>query len=86
MVVRRFLDVMERDVGDAVPRGGMDHATTHISRTLLTLDDRGRTDLAAILRSALHAAQRIEEESRRRREGAQHHSELLVLHFEAPGA
>jgi hypothetical protein len=83
MVARRILDVVVRDASDAIPRGGMDLTTTHISRTPLALDDRGRTDLAAVLRSTLEAAQRIDAESRRRLDGPLQSADLVVLHFQA---
>jgi DNA-binding transcriptional ArsR family regulator len=84
MAVRRVLDVIVRDLGDAVPLGGMDDPTMHVSRTFLTLDDPGRAELAAVLRTTIETAQRIEEQSCRRRDGPVHRSEMIVLRFEAP--
>ena len=84
MAVRRILDVIVRDLGDAVPHGGMDHPTMHVSRSLLKLDDRGRADLADLLLSTIEAARRMEQESCRRRDGEVSVSELVALRFEAP--
>jgi hypothetical protein len=79
-MVRRVLEDIWRDATDALPAGGMDAATTHISRTMVRLDAEGREALAAVLRATLDATQRIEAASRRRNRDAQD-AEVAILSF-----
>jgi DNA-binding transcriptional ArsR family regulator len=80
---RVLVDALSRDAYRALDEGGMDGGTTHLSRSYLQLDDRGREELAALLRSTLDAVGRIEAESR----GRAHQLErvqLQLLAFDGP--
>lgn len=80
-IVRRALEVFWRDATRALPRGGMDPPTTHVSRSFVTLDAQGRRELAALLRSTLVTAEDIGRASRER--GAEEReTELVILHFD----
>jgi hypothetical protein len=80
-LVRLTIDVSWREVGDALPRGGMDDTAAHVSRTFLTLDPQGREELAALLRSTTEAAGEIEQASRERSGPGRERWELLVFGF-----
>lgn len=80
-IARRALEQFWHDAGDALPRGGMDDPATHLSRTLCTLDELGRADVAGLLRRTLEAVGRIEGESRERASGDARRWELVVLSF-----
>jgi hypothetical protein len=80
---RLLVDALSRDAHRALDGGGMDCATTHLSRNLVLLDDRGREELSALLRATLDAAERIEAESRDRA-GQLRSVELQVLAFDGP--
>jgi hypothetical protein len=78
---RLLVDALSRDAHRALDEGGMDGATTHLSRSFLRLDDQGRDELSALLESTLDAIGRIEAESRDRR-GQLESVELQLLAFD----
>ena len=86
MLVRRLLEDLWGDATDALPAGGMDAATAHVSRSFLRLDRQGREELATLLRSTLAEAQRIEAASRDRGDAGARPGELVVLSFEPASA
>jgi DNA-binding transcriptional ArsR family regulator len=79
-LVRRSLELVWRDASAALPAGGMDAATAHVSRALLTLDEPAREQLAALLRSTLERAGSIGDASRAR-DASGARSELVILYF-----
>jgi DNA-binding transcriptional ArsR family regulator len=79
--VRRVLEDVWGEATEALPSGGMDDRTTHISRQVLSLDDRGRLELAALLRATVDAAVEIERASRARGGDAESPAELVILQF-----
>ena len=81
-LVRGTMDDSFREAGDALPQGGMDRATAHVSRSFLELDDRARVELAAVLADALGAAQRIERASRERAAANARPHELVIMSFD----
>lgn len=80
---RLLVEALSRDAHGALDRGGMDSSTTHLSRSFLLLDDEGREQLAALLRSTLDEVGRIEAESRERA-GQRAPVELQLLAFDGP--
>jgi DNA-binding transcriptional ArsR family regulator len=81
---RLLVEATSRDAHRALDEGGMDCATTHLSRSPLLLDDQGRQDLAALLQSTLDAAARIEAESRDRAAHQLQRVQLQLLAFDDP--
>jgi DNA-binding transcriptional ArsR family regulator len=81
-LVRLTIDAGFREAADALPHGGMDSATAHVSRSFLTLDGQGRDALAALLRETLAGAFAIERQSRARSAPDHAAHELLMLSFE----
>jgi hypothetical protein len=82
VLLRRTMDEMFKEAGDALPRGGMDRRDTHMSRSFLTLDEQGRAALASLLHTTFQTALEIQEESRRRDAADQMPCELIVMSFE----
>jgi hypothetical protein len=82
-LVRGTIDDSFREAGDALPRGGMDAATSHISRSFFELDAQARVELAGVLADALSAARRIERASRERAPAERRPYELVIMCFEA---
>lgn len=78
---RLLVDALSRDAHRALDQGGMDGGTTHLSRSFLLLDDQGREELSALLRSTLDAIGRIAAESRDRA-GHLEPVELQLLAFD----
>jgi DNA-binding transcriptional ArsR family regulator len=81
-LVRLTIDAGFREAGDALPRGGMDAATAHVSRSFLVLDGQGRTALAALLHETVAGALAIERASRKRESADTTPYELIVMGFE----
>jgi DNA-binding transcriptional ArsR family regulator len=79
-VRRRTLEVIWAEATESLPEGGMDDPRTHVSRSLLRLDEQGLTELATLLRQTLDAAAEIERASRSRSTGASP-VELAILQF-----
>jgi hypothetical protein len=68
--------------------GGFDHGNSHLTRTQLTLDARGRSDLSRACLRLLDQAERIEEAAKKRIERNPHTGEtkdvaLVMMLFEA---
>jgi DNA-binding transcriptional ArsR family regulator len=80
-LVRRLLEQVWRDADRALPQGGMDERATHVSRTVFTLDEQGRVEIAALLRRSLQEAGRIDARSRAREAADGRRWELAVLYF-----
>jgi DNA-binding transcriptional ArsR family regulator len=73
------------DVRAAAESGGFDHVQTHVSFTLLDLDEQGMSDLGALLSETLDRALEIVAESAGRRTeggGEALATELAMLHFQ----
>jgi hypothetical protein len=81
-LVRLTMDTSWREASDALPRGGMDAATSHVSRSLLALDEQGRGELAALLQATVAEARAIERQSRERGASDDVPCELIVMGFE----
>jgi len=84
-----ILDRIRADVVEAGRDGGFDEVETHVSRSLLTLDDRGWEELTALLAETLDRALEIHSASLGRlvdegdgREPRE--TELAMLHFVRP--
>jgi hypothetical protein len=82
VLIKGTLDSSWREARDALPRGGMDPATSHVSRSFLSLDRQGRDDLATLLVETLDAARRIEQASRERAPDGSANQELVIMNFE----
>jgi DNA-binding transcriptional ArsR family regulator len=80
-LVRGAMDTSWREAADALPLGGMDDATAHVSRSVFALDDQGRADLAALLLATWTKAGEIEAASRRRGTDTEPR-ELVIFSFE----
>ncbi|HEX8856861.1 MAG TPA: winged helix-turn-helix domain-containing protein [Thermoleophilaceae bacterium] len=82
------LDHIGRQVRGAAENGAFDAPDTHLSRSRLLVDDRGRRELAELGVDLLERVQKIEEESTKRLEAANHEgerpSELVLMVFDSP--
>jgi hypothetical protein len=81
-LVRLTLDTSWEEARDALPHGGMDDVTAHVSRSLYDLDGAARGDLAALLRATLRRAGHIDRASRERGGGDAVPYELVIIGFE----
>jgi DNA-binding transcriptional ArsR family regulator len=85
-----ILETVGRDATEALVAGTIDARTdSHVSRTPLTLDEQGWSDLTTLLAETLERAGEIQEESADRLSGSKDSgiaTKLAVLHFEAPAA
>jgi hypothetical protein len=81
-LVRHMIDAAMRDAADAIPAGGMDAATTHMSRTYLDLDGHARTELACLLRDTFEQAAEIAKASGLRGSTEVKPHELVIMSFE----
>lgn len=81
-LVRLTIDAGFTEAGDALPRGGMDGAATHVSRSFFLLDERGREALASLLYETVSTALAIETASRERAAHDALPYELIVMSFE----
>jgi DNA-binding transcriptional ArsR family regulator len=81
-LVRHMIDAAVRDAADAIPAGGMDAATTHMSRTYLDLDEHARAALASLLRETFQRAAAIAKASGRRGSDEVKPHELVIMSFE----
>ena len=61
--------------------GGFDHATAHLSRCLLELDEQGAAEVAATLREAIDRVAQIAAEARERDAAGLESYELVVQLF-----
>jgi DNA-binding transcriptional ArsR family regulator len=78
---RLLVDAMSRDAHRSLDNGGMDRASTHLSRSFLQLDARAREELAALLYSMMDEVERIEADARARA-GPTEPVELQLLAFD----
>ena len=84
------LETVGQDATEALTAGTIDaRPDSHISRTPLTLDDRGWSDLNALLAETVEKALEIQNEATTRLgddEGDGIAAKLAILHFETPRA
>jgi hypothetical protein len=80
---RLLVEALSRDAYGALDEGGMDRATTHLSRNRVLLDAQGRAELSALLRSTVEAVERIEALARQRT-GELEPVALQLLAFDEP--
>jgi DNA-binding transcriptional ArsR family regulator len=82
------LETIGQDATEALIAGSIDARTdSHVSRTPLTLDDQGWSELTTVLADALNRALEIQEEAASRlaaEKGEGISSRMAILHFEAP--
>jgi DNA-binding transcriptional ArsR family regulator len=79
------LGEIARDLKGAGEAGGLDRENMHVNRLALTLDDQGWDELSALLSDVLERARRIQEQSNKRRKGADEGAvptTLVVMQFE----
>ena len=85
-MVASALGEVARSVGDAATVGGFDRQDAHLTRTRVVLDEQGWSELAVALSEMLGRAERIQEESGKRLEQADHQGEmsaaLVMMLFE----
>ena len=86
-----ILETVGQDATEALVAGTIDARTdSHVSRTPLSLDDQGWSDVTTLLAETLERALEIQEESANRL-GSEKKTEsiptkLAILHFETPTA
>jgi DNA-binding transcriptional ArsR family regulator len=82
------LETVGQDATEALTAGSIDaRADSHVSRTPLTLDDQGWSDLTALLGETLEKALEIQAQAATRLGDSQKDAidtRLAILHFEAP--
>lgn len=85
-----ILETVGQDATEALMAGTIDARTdSHVSRTPLVVDEKGWTDIAALLAETLDRAIAIQEEAASRlsgEDGGSISTKLAILHFEAPAA
>jgi DNA-binding transcriptional ArsR family regulator len=79
---RTVIDPAMREAADALPRGGMDSGSTHMSRDFFALDRHGRDELAALLRETVERARAIAAASRERAGDDAVPHELVIMSFD----
>ncbi len=83
-----ILEMVGHDATSALMAGSIDaRSDSHVSRTPLTLDEKGWTDLTAVLADALNRALEIQKESAKRLSSEKSEpieTKLAILHFESP--
>jgi DNA-binding transcriptional ArsR family regulator len=80
-LVRGTIEGALREAADALPRGGMDAPTSHVSRSYFVLDRQGQEELASLLRSSLEAVRVIEAASSARAGDDADAQELVIISF-----
>jgi DNA-binding transcriptional ArsR family regulator len=81
------LETVGQDATEALVAGSIDaRPDSHVSRTPLTLDDQGWSDITSLLADTLEKALQIQEEAASRGEGESGTiaTKLAILHFESP--
>ena len=76
------------DLRGAAAEGGFDRPNIHMTRTALTLDERGWEELSGVLADVLERARRIQEDSNKRRkraDAAPIPTALVLMQFEGGG-
>jgi hypothetical protein len=82
-VVLGLLEVTSGDLRVAARYGGFDDAKTHLSRSLLDLDEQGVAEVASTLRETVDRLQRIAASARDRNAGGERH-EIVMQFFRVP--
>jgi hypothetical protein len=80
---RLLVEALSRDAFRSLDGGGMDRATTHLTRNRVLLDAQGRDELSALLRSTVEAVERIQA-SARERAGELEAVAVQLLAFDEP--
>jgi DNA-binding transcriptional ArsR family regulator len=84
------LETVGQDATEALAAGTIDaRPDSHVSRTPLTLDDQGWSDIASLLAGTLEKALEIQDEATARLSGDKADgisTKLAMLHFETPQA
>ncbi len=75
------LSVTGEESKTAAFHGGFDAATTHISRSLLDLDERGVADVATTLRDVIARLEEITAAVRERDAGGRERHEVVIQYF-----
>src|SRR4051794_11417164 len=85
-MVRSALGDLARSVNEAAALGGFDRADSHLTRSHLTLDDRGWLELGDALMKLMAKAEKIEAASQKRLRrpdhGEERRSTLVMMLFE----
>ncbi len=86
-----ILETVGQDATEALVAGTIDGRTdSHVSRTPLSLDEQGWSDVTALLAETLERALEIQEESAHRlgdgKKAESISTKLAILHFETPAA
>ena len=81
VLVRAVIDGAVRESVDALASGGMDDASTHLSRSYLMLDEQGWLELASLLRETYARASDIDRASRDRARQDAAPYELVIMSF-----
>jgi hypothetical protein len=85
-----ILETVGQDATEALVAGSIDARTdSHVSRTPLSLDDQGWSDITALLADTLEKAIEIQEEAATRlsdNKSGGITTKLAILHFETPQA
>jgi len=83
------LSDIARDLKGAAEEGGFDRENIHVSRVALMLDERGWDELSRVLSEVLQRARSIQEQSNKRRKGAENGvipTALVLMQFEGGNA
>lgn len=87
-IVGSVLETIGQDATESLVAGAIDARTdSHVSRTPLTLDDQGWSDVTALLADTLNRAIEIQTEAASRlsdKKGDSINTKLALLHFETP--
>ncbi len=84
-----ILETVGQDATEALVAGTIDGRTdSHVSRTPLSLDEQGWSDVTTLLAETLERALEIQEESANRLSSKEEaiSTKLAILHFETPAA
>jgi gamma-glutamyl phosphate reductase len=77
-------------VTDAAATGGFEHEDAHLTRTRLVLDEQGWAELSQELHRVLEHAEKLQEQSKKRLEKADHEGErrtgLVTMLYESSPA
>ncbi len=77
-MISSALEEVSRSVSEGAALGGFERSDAHLTRTRLTLDERGWNELGGALMQLLERAERIQDESARRLKGSDHEGELAA--------
>jgi DNA-binding transcriptional ArsR family regulator len=89
-MVTSALQEIGRSVGQAAGLGGFERTDAHLTRTRLTLDEKGWNELSVALAKLTTKAEQLQEQSAKRLAKADHEGELnttvVFMQFEEPSA